>query len=83
MPQAPQFIGSVITSTHVSPQGVWPATQLLPLVPAVPLLPVCPPVPFAQAAARSASPIPKTATRAVVMAGGFPARSKVIATVRD
>jgi len=74
MPQAPQFIGSVVTSTHVSPQGVWPATQLLPLVPAVPLVPV---PPFAQAAARSASPNPKTATRAVVMAGGFPPGPKV------
>jgi hypothetical protein len=80
MPQAPQFIGSVITSTQLSPQGVWPATQLLPLVPAVPLLPV---PPLAQAAARSASPTPKTATRAVVMAARFPAEPEVIAVARN
>jgi hypothetical protein len=82
MPQPPQLIGSAVTSTQVSPQGVWPATQPLPLVPAEPLLPVCPPVPFAQATASSASPSPKTATRAVVMAGGFPAGPKVIALAR-
>jgi hypothetical protein len=82
MPQPPQFIGSVMTSMHRSPQAVWPATQP-PLVPAVPVCPPVPVAPLAQAAAKSASPSPKTAPRAVVMTARFPAEPKVIAAARN
>jgi hypothetical protein len=89
MPQAPQFIGSVVVSTQSEPQAVWPPTQLLPVVPATPVAPVVPAAPlvppglaFEQAAVRRARLSPIIHTRAVVMPGTFPGKPKVISPNR-
>jgi len=88
MPQAPQFIGSVVVSTQSEPQAVCPPTQLLPVIPAPPpVLPAAPPVPpglaFEQATVRRAKPSPIIQTRAVFMTPGFPARAKLISLNRE
>jgi hypothetical protein len=88
MPQAPQFIGSVVVSTQSVPQAVWPPMQLLPVVPAPPpVLPAVPLVPpglaFEQATVRRAKLSPTIQTRAVFMTSGFPARPKLIALNRE